>query len=112
MTRRAVYSDYMASPAWYRHREHWVEKWAARRGREPCCLVCGAPWALRDGDLHHRTYIRLGHEADSDLVPMCRDCHRDMHRILESAPSWRRLDRPQATDLIMVALRAKIGSNQ
>lgn len=109
IARRAVYSHYLGNPAWYRRRERWLEDWTARHGRAPDCLVCGAPWTLRDGHLHHRTYVRLGHECPSDLIPLCHDCHHDLHRILESSPSWRRLDRAQAADLIVTALRAKKG---
>lgn len=107
LRRRAVYRDYMASPAWFARRQHWANEWMARHGTEPYCLVCGDPWSLRHDDLHHRTYARLGHEAHHDLIPLCRVCHRALHRVLESNPSWRRLDRRQATDLIVVALRHK-----
>jgi predicted HNH restriction endonuclease len=99
----------MDSPAWYRQRELWADEWTARHGREPSCSVCDATWTLRDGDLHHRTYVRLGHERRTDLVPLCRACHDDLHRVLESDPSWRRLGRAQATDLIIIVLRAKKG---
>ena len=58
--------------------------------------------------MHHRSYIRLGHEARHDLIPLCRTCHDALHRVLESDPSWRRLDRGQATDLIVRALRHKV----
>jgi len=97
----------MASPAWFARRERWAKEWTVRHNREPCCVICWAAWSLRRDDLHHRSYARLGHEADHDLTPLCRRCHRRLHRILESDPSWRRLDRSQATDLIVVALRHK-----
>ena len=105
--RRIAYRDYMASPAWFARREGWATDWTARHGAEPCCLVCGSVWSLRHDDLHHRSYARLGHEARHDLIPLCRRCHRALHRVLECDPSWRRLDRTQATDLIVVALRHK-----
>lgn len=105
--RRAAYRDYMTRPAWFARRHRWVAEQATRYGTEPCCLVCGGPWSLIHDDLHHRSYARLGHEAHGDLIPLHRACHRALHRILESDPSWRRLDRAQATDLIVVALRHK-----
>ena len=60
-----------------------------------------------EDDLHHRSYSRLGHEGSRDLIPLCRNCHMALHRVLEFDRSWRRLDRAQATDLIVKALRRK-----
>jgi len=97
----------MASPEWFALREIWAIDWAARYDAEPCCLICGAACTLRHGDVHHRSYIRLGHEGRHDLIPLCRTCHDTLHRVLESDRSWRRLDRAQATDLIVATLRRK-----
>jgi hypothetical protein len=108
LRRRAAYCDYMASPEWFALREKWLEAWKARFGTDPRCIICGISWTLKQGDLHHRSYIRLGHEALSDLVPFCRECHEALHRVLEADPSWRRLNRAQATDLIIRALRCKL----
>ena len=107
LARRAAYCDYMSSPQWFALREQWARDWMARHGIEPCCLICGAPWLLERDDLHHRTYARLGHESCRDLIPLCRSCHGELHRVLESDRSWRRLDRAQATDLIVKALRRR-----
>jgi 5-methylcytosine-specific restriction endonuclease McrA len=102
---RAGYGGYMGSPEWFRRREWWLEEYrAARSGQEPVCAACGAPWTLRDGDLHHRSYARLGEEGWRDLTPLCRACHDAVHVLLESSPSWRRLPRDQATDLIVAKL--------
>ena len=103
---RAAYGMYMDSPEWYRRRELWLSEWrAAHGGSNPCCRVCGAEWTLRHGDLHHRTYERLGGEHPSDLAPLCRFHHRCLHALMESTPAWRRLSRAQATDLIVAYLR-------
>ncbi len=67
----------------------------------PTCVICGAAWTLESGDLHHRSYRRLGHERFPDLYPTCRGCHDRLHAIYEANPGWRRLDRAQATDLII-----------
>ena len=40
-------------------------------GKDPVCAVCGGPWTLRHGQLHHRSYARLGAEAWQDLIPIC-----------------------------------------
>ena len=67
-------------PKWFRRRERWLEQYRdAHGGQEPVCVVCGALWTLRGGDLHHRTYARLGAETWQDLVPMCRDHHAALH---------------------------------
>ena len=105
---RARYADYMDSPAWYRRRELWLEAWAAAHDQEPTCAVCEAPWTLDHGDLHHRSYRRLGHEGHRDLIPVCNHCHLLLHAFLERSPAWRRLDRAQATDLIVGLLRHRI----
>jgi hypothetical protein len=103
--RRLAYGDYMASPEWFALREMWAKDWATRYGAEPCCVICGAAWSLRHGDVHHRSYVRLGHEGRHDLLPFCRTCHNTLHQVLESNRSWRCLDRAQATDLIVAMLR-------
>lgn len=106
---RAAYGDYMGSTEWFRRRERWLGEWRqAHDGMDPVCQVCGGEWTLRSGDLHHRTYARLGRERWVDLMPLCRHpCHSLLHAWLEHNPSWRRLPRAQATDLIAAKLRAR-----
>jgi hypothetical protein len=104
VVRRAVYAEWMGSRDWLAWREQWKAQWVERHGVEPACAVCDAPWTLRHGDLHHRSYDRLGHEHPSDVTPMCRPCHHQLHRMLE-AGAWRRITRTQATDLIIRNLR-------
>jgi hypothetical protein len=104
--RRAAYCNYMASQQWFALRECWAADWAARNGSEPQCLICGIEWALCD-DLHHRTYESLGNETYRDLIPLCRSCHDTLHRVLETDRSWRRPNRAQATDLVVLTLRRK-----
>ena len=101
--RRAEYRAWMGSAAWLERRRAWAEA----HGTGPACQVCGAPWSLSHGDLHHRSYARLGHEADVDLVPLCRSCHGQLHRMLESSTGWLRLGREAATDQVVARLRAK-----
>jgi hypothetical protein len=99
---RSAYADYMDSPAWFARRERWLEEWKQiHAGQTPLCLACGKRWTLHCGDLHHRTYERLGHEHYRDLAPMCRDCHLSLHALIESTPQWRRLAPAQATDMIV-----------
>lgn len=101
---RARYAGYMDAPAWYRRRERWLSEWVEATGVDPVCAACGGEWTLRTGDLHHRTYARLGRESWRDLMPLCRPCHAELHRIMEGDASWRRLGREQASDLIVARL--------
>ena len=108
--RREQYGGYMDSPAWFRRRERWLQEFAARAtaAKSRVCVVCGAKWTLRHGDLHHRTYARLGAETWQDLVPMCRDHHDALTRRDGAAiPPGERLPREQATDLIVAYLRSE-----
>jgi len=103
--RRADYASWMSSVEWLARRVAWRDRWIATYGTEPRCVVCGGLWSLRRGDLHHRSYDRLGAEADCDLIPLDRACHQQLHVILESTPAWGRLGRAQATDVIVARLR-------
>jgi len=78
----------------------------ASHGAEPLCQACAGPWDLRRGALHHRSYARLGHELDSDLSPLGRPCHRQLHRILEPGPVWLWLGREPASDAVIARMRA------
>ena len=62
-----AYIRYINSPQWKRRRLRAL-KLAGYR-----CQVCHSPNNL---EVHHSTYIRLGHEADSDLIVLCRGCHK------------------------------------
>ena len=66
---RVSYRLYIASPEWDKRRK--VE-YGKAKGR---CLACGN----RAENIHHRTYARLGHEADGDLVALCENCHTLAH---------------------------------
>jgi len=105
--RRVSYATWMSSAAWLARRAAWRDAFVATHGTEPRCTACGGPWSLSRGDLHHRSYRRLGAEADGDLVPLDRTCHDQLHRILESTPTWRRLGREHATDVIVARLRVQ-----
>lgn len=79
--------------------------WAGVRGRallkaEGHCGACGRccvrgycrlcerdtsddedPEAMRL-EVHHKTYERLGHELDRDVVAVCESCHEGLHELL------------------------------
>jgi 5-methylcytosine-specific restriction endonuclease McrA len=104
---RADYQDYMSGLAWARRRRAWRAAYVD----EPVCQICAEPWTLTRGDLHHRSYRRLGRELDRDLIPLCRRCHSALHLLLES-PQWLRLGRARATDSLVAVLRRQNGPQQ
>lgn len=95
----------MASPQWLQVRRQWYREWRSRYGCEATCAVCGGEWNLIGGDLHHRSYRRLGRECFEDLIPVDRDCHDRVHALWDANPSWWRIDRGLANDLIIGLLR-------
>jgi 5-methylcytosine-specific restriction endonuclease McrA len=103
--RRKSYDAYLASRAWSDKRKQWYAAWLSSAGIEPSCLVCGRRWTLKSGHLHHTTYVRLGDESLSDLVPLCRRDHRALHAVIDSTPTWRRTDRRTATAALVAVLR-------
>jgi hypothetical protein len=104
VARRVAYATWMGSRSWLAWRQRWLDKWLAVNGREPVCQACGRPWTLTNGDLHYRSYERLGWERWGDVVPLCRSCHEKLHALYESNPAWRRRGRAQATDMIIARL--------
>lgn len=108
LARRSLYTVYMDSPAWAARRRDWYAGWLTMHGIPPTCAVCDRPWSLRTGHLHHATYDRLSQEADADLVPLCRRHHEQLHSLLDSSPTWRRLGRPAATAGIIGVLRSQL----
>jgi 5-methylcytosine-specific restriction endonuclease McrA len=65
------YHDYMQSPAWDQKRRARLK----RDGYQ--CQDCGISGIALD--VHHTTYDRLGRERMSDLVSLCRYCHKARH---------------------------------
>jgi hypothetical protein len=66
------YADYLGSEYWRESRR----RVSALERAEHRCAVCNAAGQL---DVHHRTYERLGYESSSDLIALCRRCHRRHH---------------------------------
>lgn len=107
LARRQAYASWSCSAAWRERRARWLAEWRRRYEAEPACVVCGAPWRLREGDLHHVSYLRLGREAFSDLWPTCRGCHEAVHLVWDASPAWRALGREAASAGIAGALRQR-----
>lgn len=94
--RPASYQAYLESDAWKVRR---AKVFAAARGT---CRACGRPAEC----VHHRTYERLGGEADADLVALCWDCHQACHlRHVEHADAglW------AVTNMVIAERRALFG---
>jgi restriction endonuclease Mrr len=66
------YREYLRTPEWRRTRAA-----ALLRAGNSCSLDVTHTDHL---EVHHRTYQRLGAELASDLVVLCRECHRLHHR--------------------------------
>jgi hypothetical protein len=107
LSRRGRYATYIDSAEWRARRDTWRDEWVDRYGIEPVCLVCGGRWTLHHGDLHHRSYDRLGAERFDDLVPLCRAHHSELHNLWDASPAWRCLGRPAATIGIIATLRRR-----
>ena len=61
------YLAYINSKAWYAKRDLKLRKAGYK------CWWCGSRYEL---EIHHLNYDRLGSERLSDLMVLCRNCHR------------------------------------
>lgn len=68
--RQMPYREYLASPEWQAKRSAAFRRAAFR------CQTCCEKGRL---NVHHRTYARRGQELDSDLIVLCKDCHKLFH---------------------------------
>jgi len=78
--RALAYNEYLATHHWKLRREGALARANHR------CQACHATKGLR---VHHRSYDRLGCEADADLVVLCADCHARVHERREELASVR-----------------------
>lgn len=113
-TGSASYQRYLGSQQWGFRRVRWFRDCRAN-GYEPACQVCGAT-LIEQGilDLHHVSYDGVGwddqqqqwiaHEADEDLMPMCREHHKQLHRIMDGRKEFYGWDRRRATVVIVARL--------
>lgn len=66
-TTKVNYEEYIKSYEWKQKAD------AAKARAGYACQVCNNKQYL---NAHHRTYERLGNEADGDILVLCRDCHK------------------------------------
>jgi 5-methylcytosine-specific restriction endonuclease McrA len=85
--RRVAYGCWMESDAWKDLRRRWYREWIRRNRCTPACAICGKPWNLATGDLHHRSYRHLGSEPIDDLIACHRSCHDAIHAVLDANPA-------------------------
>ena len=69
--RSSDYLAYLRSTTWQDMRALVFAHYGAR------CDRCGARERLQ---VHHQTYKMLGRESVHDLIVLCDDCHRRVHR--------------------------------
>jgi len=81
MTLSKKYLDYMKSPEWKRRRENTITLADFR------CQVCGG----KAEQVHHNTYARFGHENQSDLIAVCKTCHRWITFFIRLRRWWKKL---------------------
>ena len=67
------YDEYINSPEW----QETSRKAKVRAGYH--CQMCHAEGNDSTLNTHHNNYERLGLEFDSDLIVLCRKCHRKHH---------------------------------
>lgn len=70
-TPKTPYQMYLESDEWQAIREQIIAKFGGR------CQLCNSPYNL---EVHHRTYIRFGHEQLEDLTLLCDGCHETFHK--------------------------------
>jgi len=84
----------------------WAEHWKRDHDSAPTCAVCGRLWTPRTGDLHE-TVPTLASAVFTDLVPMCRAHHTDLHGNVRTTGAVLRLGYRVATQETLLRLRKR-----
>lgn len=66
----STYRRYYESEEWHRTRDRILDR------DKNLCRSCGKIAT----HVHHMTYERLGKENDYDLISLCNECHKEVHR--------------------------------
>lgn len=69
------YFSYIKGSLWQERKERYYRKY------KKLCKACGT---RKDIDLHHTIYGNWGNEPDYSLIPLCRNCHKELHRTFPS----------------------------
>lgn len=70
------YSEYLQTLHWKKIRETYFNDPDTLKK----CYVCDYGGNLQ---LHHKNYERLGRELLTDLLPLCKHCHKNVHIYLD-----------------------------
>lgn len=81
-----TYSDYLKSNHWYNFKIRYYASELFRSkihfgGINGKCVCCQVP--DQSLDIHHMTYKRLGKEKLWDVIPLCRNCHSQVHLLIK-----------------------------
>lgn len=67
------YKRYLQNKWWRsRRKEYW-------KNYDMICFCCHH----KARDIHHITYKNIGREKDKDLIPVCRFCHLEIHKLIK-----------------------------
>ena len=61
------YIQHLDSAKWKEFAREILQLWEGR------CAIC---FSNKSISVHHRTYIRLGSEKTTDVIPVCKACHK------------------------------------
>lgn len=113
-TRSKSYRKYLRSQSWNWRRRRWFRDRRAE-GLEPACQVCGDRLEeVGTLDLHHVSYDGVtehpngkwsARESDADLMPLCRDDHQAVHRMMDRRREFYGWSRYRATVVIVAHLK-------
>ena len=69
------YKSYLKSQHWDLIRSRVIQN-------HPYCEMCKK--SKKPLQVHHLSYKRIGYEKDSDLIPLCAECHAAVHKMEKS----------------------------
>lgn len=78
---RKLIEDYKGKEGYRRYlkSEWWKERKAKYWSKHTRKCYCCGQYAT---SLHHNNYSRLNEEKDKDLVPVCDNCHKEIHKLI------------------------------
>lgn len=86
------YQEYLASEHWKKTKDAW---YASKNFHGQVCSAYGCSKTFHLS-LHHKTYARLGQEQLSDLVLVCDEHHKQIHKLEK-----RGMPLPKATEKVI-----------
>jgi hypothetical protein len=99
------YNVYLKSPHWLLLRQKYLES----KGYPKTCSMCAVEGPV---DVHHKTYEHLGREQLSELIHLCRRCHKVIHAILKVGRTRGGVDHDFAAARLKAVLRAKVAEGK